>query len=76
MNASSLQGELSPHPSRLEVSVGRDSQLLFKMSPCLLDTPIAVTIWQRSKVSSANYCPHSFTGKHEEALILKKKNSL
>lgn len=75
MNASSLQGELSPHPSRLEVSVGRDSQLLFKMSPCLLDTPIAVTIWQRSKVSSANYCPHSFTG-NTRRLLFKKKNSL
>lgn len=30
-----------PHPYRVEVSVGKDSQLLFKMSPCLLDTPIA-----------------------------------
>lgn len=32
----------SPHThNRVEVSVGKDSQLLFKMSPCLLDTPIA-----------------------------------
>lgn len=47
LNASSLQGELSPHPNRMEVSLGKNRQLVFKMSPCLLDTPIAVTTWQR-----------------------------
>lgn len=55
MNTSFIQGELlSPHPYRLEVSVGKDSQLLFKMSPCLLDTPIAVTTWQTE--TQSRYC--------------------
>lgn len=42
LNTSFKQSELLfPHPYKLEVSVGKDFQLLFKMSPCLLDTPIA-----------------------------------
>lgn len=55
MNTSFNQGELLfPHPYRLEVSVGKDFQLLLKMSPCLLGTPIAVNTWQKEPQN--NYC--------------------
>lgn len=55
MNTSFNQGELLfPHPYRLQVSVGKDFQLLLKMSPCLLDTPIVVNTWQKEPQN--NYC--------------------
>lgn len=66
MNTSFNEGELLfPHPYRLEVSVGKDFQLLLKMSPCLLGTPIAVNTWQKEPQN--NYC------KLPPALLRKKK---